>query len=510
MNNLILFIGTIIGTLIIGSILGYYTRQTIAKKQAGTIEAKLNKLVSQAKDEAKETLLKAKEKANQILEEIKEQEKDRQKQLTRMEERIIKKEQNLDQKSDQLEKDYSDLKLKVQKVKKIKEELNGLNQKQLEELERVSKLSQEQAKAELLIAAEKEHQQILLEKINRLTKEGQEELNKKAQKIIALAMQRYAASQASEITSTSVSLPSDDLKGRVIGKEGRNIKTLEKLTGVEILVDDTPGAIVISGFDPIRRQVAKMALEKLLLDGRIQPARIEETIEEARKKIGEKIQEAGEAAVYDVGVAGLNPQLIKVLGRLRFRTSYGQNVLLHSLEVAHLSGAIASELGANVDLVKKAGLFHDIGKAVDHEIQGSHVEIGRKILKKFDIDEKVIEAMQSHHEEYPFESLESIIVQVADAISGSRPGARKDTLEAYLKRLEELENIANSFKGVEKAYAIQAGREIRVFVQPEEVDDLEAHKLAKKIAEQIHQELKYPGEIKVNVIRETRVVEYAR
>jgi len=510
MNNLILFIGTVIGTLITGSVLGYYTRQTIAKKQAGTIESKLNKLISQAKDEAKETLLKAKEKANGILGEIKEQEKDRQKQLTRMEERIIKKEQNVDQKSNQLEKDYSDFKLKVQKVKKIKEELNALSQKQLKELERISKLSQEQAKSELLVTAEKEHQQILLERINHLEKEGQEELNKKAKKIIALAMQRYAASQASEITSTTVNLPSDDLKGRVIGKEGRNIKTLEKLTGVEILVDDTPGAIVVSGFDPIRRQIAKMSLEKLLLDGRIQPARIEETVEEAKKQIGEKIQEAGEAAVYDVGIAGLNPQLIKLLGRLRFRTSYGQNVLLHSLEVAHLAGAIASELGANVDISKKAGLFHDIGKAVDHEIQGSHVEIGRKILKKFDADGKVIEAMQAHHEEYPFESLESIIVQVADAISGSRPGARKDTLEAYLKRLEELENVANSFKGIEKAYAIQAGREIRVFVQPEEISDLEAHKLAKDIAEQIHQELKYPGEIKVNVIRETRVVEYAR
>jgi ribonucrease Y len=510
MNNLILFIGAVVATLIIGAVLGYYTRQTIAKKQAGTIEAKLNKLISQAKEEAKETLLKAKEKANQILGEIKEQERDRQKQLTRMEERILKKEQTLDQKSNQLEENYTDFKIKVQKVKKIKEELNELNQKQIKELERVSKLSQKQAKAELLLTVEKEHQQILLERINRLEKEGSEELNKKAQKIIALAMQRYAASQAGEITSTTVNLPNDELKGRVIGKEGRNIKTLEKLTGVEILVDDTPGAIVVSGFDPVRRQVAKMALEKLLLDGRIQPARIEETVAEANKQINEKIQEAGEAAVYDVGVAGLNPQLIKLLGRLRFRTSYGQNVLLHSLEVAHLAGAIASELGANVEISKKAGLFHDIGKAVDHEIQGSHVEIGRKILKKFDINEKVIEAMQAHHEEYPFESLESIIVQVADTISGARPGARKDTLEAYLKRLEELENIANSFKGIEKSYAIQAGREIRIFVQPEEVSDLEAHKLAKKIAEQIHQELKYPGEIKVNVIRETRVVEYAR
>ena len=509
MDNLIFTIGTIVGTLIVGSILGYYARQTIAKKQAGTIEAKLNKLVSEAKTEAKETLIKAKEKANKILEEIKTQERDRQKQLTRMEERLLKKEQTIDQKDSQLEKDFSELKVKVSKIKKIKEEVVGIYQEKLKELEKIAQLSQEQAKTELLAEVEKEHQQVLLERIKKLSADGKEELNKKAQKIIALAMQRYSASQASEITSTSVSLPSDDLKGRIIGKEGRNIKALEKLTGVEILVDDTPGAIIISGFDPIRRQIAKITLEKLLLDGRIQPARIEETFEKAKEEISEKIMEAGEAAVYDVGIVGLNPQLTKALGRLRFRTSYGQNVLLHSVEVAHLSGAIASELGINVDIAKKAGLLHDIGKAVDHEVQGSHVEIGRKILKKFDIDEKVIEAMQAHHEEYPYESLESIVVQVADAISGSRPGARKDTLEAYLKRLEELENIANSFSGIEKSYAIQAGREIRVFVKPEQIDDLAAHKLAKNIADQIHQELKYPGEIKVNVIRETRAIEYA-
>lgn len=510
MNNLILDIGIIIGALAIGSVLGYYARQTIAKKQIGTIEAKLSKLVSDAKDEAKETLSKANEKANKILEEIKTQEKDRQKQLTRMEERLLKKEQDLDKKDVQFEKEYSELKTKVRKIKKIKEEINDLRQDQLSKLEKISKYSQGQAKEELLVTMEKEHQQAILERLNKLEKEGKEELDKKAQKIIALAMQRYASSQSSETTSTSVNLPSDDLKGRIIGKEGRNIKTLEKLTGVEILVDDTPGAIIVSGFDPIRRQIAKIALEKLILDGRIQPNRIEEMVEKASEEINKKIVEAGEATIYDVGVVGINPQLIKLLGRLRFRTSYGQNILLHSLEVAHIAGAIAAELGANVDLAKKAGLFHDIGKAVDHEIQGSHVEIGRKILKKFDIDEEVIEAMQSHHEEYPYTSIESIIVQVADAISGARPGARKDTLEAYLKRLGELEKLAGSFPGVKKAYAIQAGREVRIFVNPEEIDDLAAHKLAKNIAEQVHQELKYPGEIKVNVIRETRAIEYAK
>jgi len=510
MENLIFYIGIIVGILIVGSVLGYYTRQTIAKKQAGTIEAKLNKLISQARQEAKETLLKAKEKSSKLLEEAKEDERTRYNQLSQRENRVLEKEQSIDQRTNQLNQKKSDLRSKIQRIKKIKGELASLKEEQLSQLEKTASLSQEQAKTELLAKVEREETAVLSERLKRLENEGREELNKKAQEIIALAMQRYAASQASEITSTAVSLPNDELKGRVIGKEGRNIKTLEKLTGVEILVDDTPGAIIVSGFDPIRRQTAKMALEKLLLDGRIQPARIEEAVEKANQEINQKIQEAGQAAVYDVGLVGLDPQLIKILGRLRFRTSYGQNVLLHSLEVAHLAGAIASELGADVDLAKKAGLLHDIGKSVDHEVQGSHVEIGRRILQKFNISQEVIKAMQSHHEEYPFESIEAIIVQVADAISGARPGARKDTLEAYLKRLEELEKVAASFKGVEKSYAIQAGREIRVFVQPEEIDDLAAHNLAKNVAEQIQQDLKYPGEIKVNVIRETRAIEYAR
>ncbi len=511
MENLTLTgLGAIIGVLVIGVVAGYYTRQTIAKKQAGTIEAKLNKMVSEAKTEAKETLLKAKEKSAQILEEIKVQESQRQKQLTQKENRIYQKEQNLEERSEQIEKEYTNLKLKLKKVKKIKQELNEVHQKRTEELEKIAELTQDQAKIKLLEETEKEYQQELLERLKKLDQEGREELNKKAQKILALAIQRYAASQTSEITSTTIDLPNEDLKGRIIGKEGRNIKTLERLTGVEVLIDDTPGAIVISGFDPVRRQVAKIALEKLMADGRIQPARIEEMVEKAKETINEKIQEAGEAAVYDVGIIGLNPQLIKLLGRLRFRTSFGQNALLHSIEVAHLAGAIASEIGADAEIAKKAGLLHDIGKAVDHEIQGSHVEIGKKILTKFEIDERVIKAMQAHHEEYPFETLESILIQTADAISGARPGARKDTLEAYLKRLEELEKVATNFPGVERAYAIQAGREIRIFVRPDQIDDLQAYKLAKDVAQQIQKDLKYPGEIKVNVIRETRVIEYAK
>ena len=510
MDNFILSVGVIFTALVAGSVLGYYTRQTIARKRAGTIEAKLNKLISDAKTAAKEILLKAQEKANKTIEESKGEERQRQLHWARAEERLERKERNTEEKGNEVEKRYSELKLKVQKVRKIKDDLEKAQEEHIKALEKVANLSQKEAEKELLKLAEKEHSQVLLERIQKLKVEGQEELNKKAQEIIGLAIQRYASSVAAEITTTTVNLPNDELKGRIIGKEGRNIKTLERLTGVEVLVDDTPGAVVVSAFDPIRRQIAKIVLDKLLFDGRIQPARIEEAVEKAKEEIGQKIQEAGEAAVYDAGIVGLDPKLVKLLGRLRFRTSYGQNVLLHSLEVAHLGAAIAGELGADASVVKKAGLLHDIGKAIDHEVQGSHTEIGRNILKKFNVDERVIEAMQAHHEEYPYETLESIIVQAADAISGVRPGARKDTLEAYLKRLEELENVANSFSGIEKSYAIQAGREIRIFVKPEEVDDLGAYKLAKEIANKIHDDLRYPGEIKVNVIRETRVVEYAR
>jgi len=335
-------------------------------------------------------------------------------------------------------------------------------------------------------------------------------LEKKARSIMSQAMQRYAGSHASETTTSTVAIPSDELKGRIIGREGRNIKTLERLAGIEVIVDDTPEAIVISGFNPVRREIARLALERLIEDGRIHPTRIEEAVNFAKTEVNNKIKEAGEAAAYDVGVAGLDPKLIQLIGRLRFRTSYGQNVLLHSLEVAHLAGALAAELGANVSVAKKAGLLHDIGKAVDHEVQGTHIEIGINILKKFGIEKAVIDAMKSHHEDYPFESNEAMIIGAADALSASRPGARKDTLEDYLKRLEDLEKVATSFENVERAYAIQAGREIRVFVKPDQIDDLGSMKLARSIADKIEQELKYPGEIKVNVLRETRAMEMAR
>jgi len=509
MENLVYLLISL-GALILGSFLGYWARQTIAKKQLGSIESKLNKLVEDAKTQAKETLLRSKEKAVQIIEEAEKEEKERKYQIQKTEERLEKREESLDKKITESEKKYQELAEKIEKVKAIKLELEGFAQKQLEGLEKISGLSAEQAKTELLVIIEKDYKDVLVERIKKMEDEGRQELEKRARDIITIAMQRYAASQAAEISTTSVTLPSDDLKGRIIGKEGRNIKTLEKLTGVEVIVDDTPGAIVISGFDPVRRQIAKIALEKLMADGRIQPARIEEMVEKAKEEIGTKIQEAGEAAAYDTGVAGLDPKLVKILGRLRFRTSYGQNVLLHSVEVAHLASAIASEVGADANIAKKAGLLHDIGKAIDHEVQGSHTEIGKTIMEKFNVSSDVVKAAVSHHEEYPHESAESVIIQVADAISSARPGARKDTLEAYLKRLEELEKIANSFEGVEKSFAIQAGREIRIFVQPEKLDDLESRKLARQIADRVQDELKYPGEIKVNVIRETRVVEYAR
>jgi len=501
---------TVFLTLMAGSVLGYFARQTIARQQAGTIEAKLDRLTTDAKQEAKEFILKAKDKAAEILEEIKREEKERHNQLRGAEKRIERKEQIIDQKEQEMDKRFLDIKAKAEKIKIIEEEVSQIKEEEVKKLEKISELTKEEAVKEILAQVEKESKDVVLERIKKLETEGLEELEKRAKEIITLAMQRYGASQAAEFSSSTITIPSDELKGRIIGKEGRNIKALEKATGVEVIVDETPETIIISGFDPIRRQIAKIALEKLVADGRIQPAKIEEAVEAARNEIGKKIQEAGEAACFEAGVVGLDPRLVKIFGRLLFRTSYGQNVLLHSLEVAHLSAAIAGELGANIELAKKAGLLHDIGKAVDHQIEGSHVDIGKMILEKFNIPQEVIKTMQAHHEDYPFENLEAVIVQVADAISSSRPGARKDTLENYLKRLKELEELATSFPGVEKAYAIQAGREIRIFVEPEKIDDLAMRNLAKQIADKIQEELNYPGDIKVTAIRETRVIEYAR
>lgn len=499
-----------IAGLLAGTGIGYVVRQSIAKKQLDSAEGKAEKLTGEAEKQSQEMVLNAKNKAVEILEEAKRKEKEREDQILRSEQRLEKKENVIDQKTEELEKSKQILEQKVEEVNKIRVEAENARKRELERLEKIAGLSKEQAKTILLQLTEEENRAVLAERIAKIEREGREDLEKRAKNIMTSVIQKYAGSHAADVVTTTVSIPSDEVKGRIIGREGRNIKALEKLTGVEIIVDDTPEAVVISGFDPVRREIARMTLEKLIGDGRIHPTRIEEAVDFAKKEIENKIKEAGEAATYDLGIAGLDPKLVHLIGRLRYRTSYGQNVLLHSLEVAHLSGALAAELGADVAVAKKAGLLHDIGKAVDHEIQGTHIEIGMKIMEKFGMPQEVIDAMKSHHEDYPFETPESFIIAAADAISASRPGARKDTLEKYLKRLEELESTANSFAGVEKTYAIQAGREIRVFVKPEEIDDLGALKLAREIADKIEQDLKYPGEIKVNVLRETRSVEYAR
>jgi len=496
--------------LVIGGGAGYIIRQSIAKKQLDTAEGKASKIVEEAEKKAQELVLESKNKAVNILEEAKTKELEREKQIVRMEERLEKREEILDSKMLEIDRGRDMLEKKAGEIRQMKKEVDETRKLELKRLEKIAGLSKEDAKKVLLQLTEEENRDLIAKKIKNLENAGNEELERRAKDIMTQAIQKYGGTHAADVTTSTVSIASDEVKGRIIGREGRNIKALEKLTGIEIIVDDTPEAIVISGFNPIRREIAKIAIEKLVGDGRIHPTKIEEAVEYAKNEVNNKIKQAGEAAVYDVGVAGLDPKLIHVLGRLRYRTSYGQNALLHSLEVAHLSGALAAELGADVNLAKKAGILHDIGKAVDHEVEGTHVEIGIKILQKFGIDKSIIDTMKSHHEDYPFENPESIIVAAADAISASRPGARKDTLENYLKRLGELEDVANSFEGVEKTYAIQAGREIRVFIKPEMIDDLGAIKLARSIADKIEKELKYPGEIKVNVIRETRAQEIAR
>ena len=509
MEQLILLLEGIFA-LVVGSFLGYYARQSIAKRDWKTIEAKIQKRIQRAREEADGIVSGAKGKANQILNQAKTEEDERRAEILKTEKILLKRENILEKKIASFEITQKDFQEKVEKLKKIKEEIEGLKVKIVEDLEKVAGLNREEAKGELFKHLETEYQKDILERVRRLEMEGKDRYEKKAKEILSQVIQKFALSQVQEITTTTVPLPNEEIKGRIIGKEGRNIRTLENLTGVEVIIDETPETVVISGFDPIRRQIAKLALEKLISDGRIQPAKIEERVEEAKKELNSQIKEAGEAAVYELGLFGIDPKLIQLLGRLKFRTSYGQNVLLHSIEVAHLAAALASEIGANPMICKKAGLLHDIGKAVDQQIEGSHTEIGIKILEKFGVEKEIIGAMKSHHEEHPYESIEAVLVQVADQISGARPGARKDTIENYLKRLSDLENIALTFPGVEKAWALQAGREIRVFAKPKEIDDFEAEKLAKNIANRVQEELRYPGEIKVTVIREKRVVEYAR
>ncbi len=493
-----------------GTGFGYLLRLLVALGKKNSVELEIQEMESRAKEEAQAVIESANKEAKAVLDDAEVNIREREDRLLKNEDRLIKKEELLDKRQSDLDKEADYIKEKVQEIKQIKERADELVVARSKELSRVASLSEEEAKNELFKRIEQSAEEDLLVRTQKLENQGEERLGERAKEILATSIQRLANSISNEVMSTNVPLASDEVKGKIIGKEGRNIKAFERVTGVEVIVDDTPGAITISSFDPVRRAVAKLALEKLIADGRIQPAKIEEFVENAKNDINKVIKEKGEQAAFECGVYNLDPKLLSILGRLHFRTSYGQNVLEHSVEMAHLSGMIAEELGANVLVAKAGALLHDLGKALDHEVQGTHVEIGRRILQKFNVDEAVIKAMQAHHGEYPYETVESMIVQTADAISGGRPGARRDTVEHYLKRLEELENIATSFDGVEKAYALQAGREIRVFVEPGKVSDLEARNMARNIALRIEKELKYPGEIKVSVIRENRVIEFAR
>lgn len=492
-----------------GIALGYYIRKASAAKQVGSAEAKANKILEEAKTKHSELLIDGKNKALEIIERAKKEEVANQVETKQHQKRLEQREALFDQKLLEFQDKQQKLFDKATQIEELKKAIQKIKDQQIEKLEKVAGLTRDEAKGVLFENVEKRVAEELSRRIDKLEGEASEELGKQARNVLNSVIERCATSHATEITTTTVDLPSDEMKGRIIGREGRNIKTFEQLTGVEVVVDDTPQAITISGFSPIRRQIAKRALEKLIIDGRIHPTKIEDAIELAKQELAIDIKKAGEDAVYKTGIAGLDPKLVQILGRLKYRTSYGQNVLQHSIEVAHLSGLLAEELGADVSVAKKAGLLHDIGKAVDHEVQGTHPEIGRDIAKKFNLPDDIIIPILTHHEDRP-ETLEAVIVKTADAISGARPGARKDSYEQYLQRLEELESVAKSFDGVEKVYAIQAGREVRVFVTPDKIDDLGAHKLAEAIARKIEQELKYPGEIKVNVLRETRVIEYAR
>ncbi|MHB1316765.1 MAG: ribonuclease Y [Minisyncoccota bacterium] len=493
-----------------GVALGYYLRLIISLGKRGSMELELKQMELEAKEREKKIIEEAEQKAEKILKESRAEIKEKEEKAKKTEDRLIKKEEMLDKRQIDIDSEVDMIKERISEIKEIREKADKLKEERQAELERVGRLSPEEAKKEILDNTEKGFEADILARMQKLERNGEQQLLKKAQDILATSIQRLANSVSVDMLTTNVPIPSDEIKGKIIGKEGRNIKAFERMSGVEIIVDDTPGSITISSFDPVRRQVAKFALEKLIADGRIQPAKIEEMIEKAQEDINKMIKEKGEEAVYECGILNLDPKVVAILGRLHFRTSYGQNVLAHSVEMTHIAGMLAEELGANVQVAKAGALLHDLGKALDHEVAGTHVEIGRRILQKFNVDEQVIKAMQAHHEEYPYETVESIIVQCADAISGSRPGARRDSVENYLKRLADLEGVATSFKGVEKAYALQAGREIRIFVTPQEVTDLEAKKMARDIANRVENELKYPGEIKVNVIRESRTIEYAR
>jgi ribonucrease Y len=493
-----------------GIVLGYVLRVLIGLAQRGSVELDTKRKLLQAQEQVAKILADAEFRGDVIETERLAPLEEREEKLSSREERVASREGFLDSRQRDLDEKENEVRAREQEAARARAEAEKLAAERSKELAKVAHLSEDTAREELFSEIERTHEEAILLRLQKLAANGRERLEDKARGILTSIIHRLGNAVNAEVMSVSVSLPSEEMKGKIIGKEGRNIKAFERATGVDLLIDDAPDRITLSSFDPLRRAIAKLSLEKLIADGRIQPAKIEETVEKTRAEVAELVREKGEAAAYEAGVVGLDPKLIALLGRLHLRASFGQNILQHSVEMAHIAGMLAKELGADARVARMGALLHDIGKAVDHEVQGTHVEIGRRILEKFGVDERVIKAMQSHHDEHPYETPEAVIVQVADAISGGRPGARRDTVDRYLERLGDLERLVATFEGVEKVYAIAAGRELRVFVNPGKISDIAMHKLARDIAKRIQDEVKYPGEIKVNIIRENRVVEFAR